>query len=113
MLAREELLQGHRGEVGRDREAVYGDLAPVLPRPGVERGLEVDVFERCQGPGHHRVLSRAVAEEVGEERHDLVALLARLAVDPLEERLEGGGELPGLELSRAGHGTDDTPRIRG
>ena len=44
-LAGDELLERDRRVVGRDRDAVNGDLAARLARPGVQRGLQVDVLK--------------------------------------------------------------------
>jgi hypothetical protein len=103
VLAGEELLQCHGRVMRRDGEAVDRDFPAGLPRPGVERRLQVHVLEHRQGTRHHRLLRCGLAQVVANQRDHLIALLAVLGVHPIEKRTKRGRELAGLGIGRTRH----------
>lgn len=47
-IAGDDLLQARSTVMGRDRDAMHGNLAPQLARPRVQRRLQVHVLKRAQ-----------------------------------------------------------------
>ena len=102
MLTAHKLLERELAVVRRKGDPADDNGAPVRPRPRVERRLEVDLLEGRPLPGDHRELMRS--EEVSHQGDDLVDVrLVAVAVHPVEEAAERGGELARLVRVRVGH----------
>jgi hypothetical protein len=80
------------------RDAADLDPPPRLGRPGVERGLQVDVLEGRQLPGDHGLCFAGLSEHLPDQGGDLVALTALGCMHPGQQGTERRRELPGLGL---------------
>ena len=100
VIARHQLLERRHGVVRRQRQAAHLHRPAGAGRPRVQRGLQVDVLERGQLPGHHRMGGAVGAEEAADQGRDLAPFLAVGGVNPVEEGTELGGELSCIRLGR-------------